>query len=380
MIAYNKDWLRNLALKKEMEGALAHRLVGREEYERTIRAFPAGFYTPNPFIRIGLFLLTGVICVFAAGIFFLAFEGSQGAVAAVAVFLGGLAYLALEMVIRNNHYHSGVDGALLYLSLIFIFTGIVLATGASGLGGSFILFTLSLYLCIRFVNAGMGVISFIAFLRIVLFTASCSGPQRPAVIFLILLPFVLAVLILSGRKWKTELYARCIAAIHVSALFCLYAIGNIFILNQWWTVMKELTPALLNPFFSWLFWAWTIFIPVLYIVRGLLSKEPAWYRSGLLLLPAAVLTVRYYHPLLAPEIAMILAGSMLVVVAAFFNRRLKKPKNGYTSAEILPRDKTLLDTLSFAGITNAMHPGQQDAGTTRFGGGSGGGGGAGGDF
>ena len=61
MIAYNHTTLDNLLLNEEATFALNHNLISKEEADAIEKAHPVDLYTPNLFIRIGLFLLTAVI-------------------------------------------------------------------------------------------------------------------------------------------------------------------------------------------------------------------------------------------------------------------------------------------------------------------------------
>ena len=118
MIAYNNEWLNNLQVRNEADKANEDNCISKEEKEKIDAAYPAGFYTPNPFVRIGLFILTCVIAIFSLGLVSLMFlsSGSEKTIGGLFLFFGVVIYVALEVMVSKNHYRSGVDDALLWMA------------------------------------------------------------------------------------------------------------------------------------------------------------------------------------------------------------------------------------------------------------------------
>ena len=73
MIAYNKIWLDNQLKKEETANAFFSNYITHSEKENIESLYPIGFYSPNFFIRIGLFILTVVIAGFSLGLLALLF-------------------------------------------------------------------------------------------------------------------------------------------------------------------------------------------------------------------------------------------------------------------------------------------------------------------
>ena len=61
MIAYKEKSLDQLVINEECEKALKRQLITAEEYGAIKAAHKSQLYSPNMFIRIGLFVLTVVI-------------------------------------------------------------------------------------------------------------------------------------------------------------------------------------------------------------------------------------------------------------------------------------------------------------------------------
>ena len=83
--------------------------------------------------------------------------------------------------------------------------------------------------------------------------------------------------------------------------------------------------------FGWLFWISTFLVPIIYLARGIQKKDALLLRIGLLLIPAIVLTVRYYHHILPVEITMTLGGAFMIGCAYLLLKYLRQPKCGFTN-------------------------------------------------
>ncbi|WP_449435710.1 hypothetical protein [Pedobacter steynii] len=64
MIIYNNIWLANLLIREEAQKARKAEAISIDEQKKIADKYPVGFYTPNIFIRIGLFILTCIIVSF----------------------------------------------------------------------------------------------------------------------------------------------------------------------------------------------------------------------------------------------------------------------------------------------------------------------------
>jgi hypothetical protein len=53
MIVYNNEWLNNLLVREQADRANEAECISNTEKEQVYSAYPAVFYTPNAFLRIG---------------------------------------------------------------------------------------------------------------------------------------------------------------------------------------------------------------------------------------------------------------------------------------------------------------------------------------
>ncbi|HSC36701.1 MAG TPA: hypothetical protein VLD19_02470, partial [Chitinophagaceae bacterium] len=109
MIAYNTGWLDNLYIQGETRKGLREGSIGAEEAKVIYERYAVGFYSPNLFIRIAFFALTVVIALFTLGLFVLMGGlDHESSWTVCAILVGGLAYGALETLVRSKHlYRAG---------------------------------------------------------------------------------------------------------------------------------------------------------------------------------------------------------------------------------------------------------------------------------
>jgi hypothetical protein len=339
MIAYNQLWLHNLLIRKQSEKAYRENCITSLELDHIKNKYPVLFYSPNLFIRIGLFILTVVILFFSIGLIALLFASSfDKAVGVLAIFFGMLAYGLLEYMVRvKSHFRSGVEEALLWISAGAIFGGISYTTHAGSLANCLIVFVVSLYGSLRFGDWLMSVVLYLSLVGIAFFTCINLGPSAkafvPFVVFAISMVVYQMIKRINPRRICLP-YTGCKNAIAISAL-----IGTYFSVN--YLVVRELTVALFDvqladnatiPF-GWLFWAFTVIIPILYLLKGIQKKDLILIRVGLLLVAAIIFTIRYYYSIVNAEIIMTIVGFLLIGISYFLSRYLKVPKYGFTSQE-----------------------------------------------
>ena len=385
MIAYNHTSLENLLTRKETEKAYRKGYISEAEKENIYQAYPVSFYTPNIFVRIGLFILTVVIGLFTLGLLGLLFmDQIEDVIGGLIVFFGLLNYAALEFMVKRNHYKSGVDDALTWISGISIVGGLNILTNLSWQTNSIIIFIVSVFLCARFINiamagvAGISVIAFI-FLSFVRLGEMAKALAPFVVMITSAMLYLFAAMKMKDQNWKH--YGNGLVILSIVALISFYAGGNYF-------VIREISIALFglrlqngeNIPFAWLFWLLTFLIPVLYIVRGIQIKDVVFLRTGLALTAATILTVRYYYDLLPLETAAVIIGTILITVAYVLIKYLQEPKYGFTyKKEEDPNfdEKLQVESLIIA-QTFTQQPKPDDG--FQFGGGSGGGAGASGEY
>ena len=388
MIAYNKTGMDNLYTQNRLEDACRANCISVDELENCKKNFPVSFYTPNFLIRVGLFLLTVIIASFALGFFGLLVTagGNTEAFRLLPIFFGIASYVLLEVFVKRYHYESGVDDALLWLSAVFIFVGInSLLPHISSLANALLIFVIASYLSLRFVDTAMSVVACLALLAVFFFAYIRFGDFAKATASFLIMTIAGLIYFISNkskRQYEFRYYADCLLLIEITSLVCFYVAANYYAVRETSNAMFQLGLKEGEGIpMGWIFWILTVLIPVIYIVRGIQKHDMVLLRTGLILTAVTIFTLRHYYHILSTEGAMVLGGSVMIILAYLLIRYLKKPKHAFTSDEVSgfgQMGKLQIESLVIAEIASVQ---QQPVPThTRFGGGSGGGGGAGGNF
>lgn len=388
MIAYNSTGLDNRLIRQQTDEALAKTCISKEEHTNLVSKYPVSFYTPNYFIRIGLFLLTIVIAVFSIGLLALTvISGSNQALATFLIISGILCYSILEILVHGQkHFQSGADDALLWLAVGLIITGINFSSTPLSMNVQrVILLALSLYGMLRFADMLMTLVAYGALMCIVFYWVTESGETAKTFAPFLFMALSAGLYIAGSKLHRAKAcrhYRECLTLIKVLSLLCFYAAGNYFAVRETSAILSEYSGPVKNTIpFGWLFWILTIGTPLFYIYYGIRKKDQIFLWVGLVLIAAAVFTIRAYHHILPVEWAMTIGGGLLITLAWWLTRYLKTPKQGFTSTETNDRQfiqqLPLLESLVIAETFQPTAPAGNDF---QFGGGSGGGGGAGGQF
>lgn len=389
MIIYNKTWLSNSMLLDLVEREHQQKTISDTELHIIKVKYPVGFYTPNLFIRVGLFIVTVVISLGLERLLNLilrdtGFNPGYG----LTVLIGILNYAALLIIVKRKlHYRSGVDDALLWLSFICLVIAFnwSLAIGPSyeDQALSLFIFSLSLFLTLRFSDMLMGVVCYLSLFALVYFSLQKMGPLGIAV-----MPFIL--ILLSGIAYwlisrslnhrKALYYAKTMIILQVISLITLYASGNYYLVKELGDRLNNTTSASIP--FGWFFWIWTIILPLVFIYRGLIRKDVICLRVGLVLTVAAAVTIRNYYHLTPLELVFIISGGLLLLFSYYLTRYLKKPKHGFTNQQLTGEsliERLQIESLLISEASSGIGDAPANTGT-QMGGGKFGGGGAGGNF
>jgi len=388
MLAYNNTGLDHLNIQQEAATAYRKKCITDQEHAAVQGAYPVDFYTPNPYIRIGLFILTLVILSASLGLFgLLLLEALPDIYAGLIIFAGLAIYGILEYFVQSKkHYQSGVDDALLWMSAALILCGLNLMMDLeiSVFAQCMLVFLIALYAALRFADTLMSVVAYLALLSMVFERATVLGDFAKLILPFLLLAISLVVYLLMKRGEQLSTfrhYKQCFMVVQIVALVTLYISGNYFVVRETSNMLFGLDPEEGQGIpLGWLFWMLTVAIPVIYIYLGLKKKDTILLRAGLILVAAIVFTIRYYHSVAPLEVAMLIGGLVLIGAAYGCIKYLKTPRYGLTDENTDDPhflDKLHLESVIIAETYTPQAPVTDDF---QFGGGTGGGGGASGTY
>lgn len=384
MIAYKRTDLENGWIQQDAKEACLKECITKEEHQQIKTKYPTGLYTPNIFIRIGLFLATVVVSVFSFGLLLLLMSGAlnEDTFGGAAVFFALICYGILEYVVRDKkHFGAGVDEALMWMTGALTLTAFILFSkwDADQPVYYILVCLLAGFFALRFLDSLMAVVSYIGLLgALFCITLQLGSIAKMIMPFVVMLTSLLVYLAASRLSAKTanRPYLNCLNLVAIASLLTLYTGGNYFVVRE---VGNEMFGMHLAPEDSipggWLFWIFTVIIPLIYIYLGVRKKDAILLRTGLILVGAIVFTVRYYHSVLPIEGAMTLGGILMIVLAYAVIRYLKEPKQGFTYEEDEAQAEGAIQLESLV-IAQTMSATPQPDESFKFGGGTGGGGGA----
>ena len=392
MLAYKTEHIDNSEILRNAKKWNKNKLITDQNYETIKSKYANPLYTPNLFIRIGLFIFTFISAFAAIGLLMLVtnFSGSQSGFRIHCIVDGIILLALLELLVKGKElYKSGIDDALLYMVVGSLVTGFCLLFYNNDLGDStsmivncFIALPFLILFGIRYSDMLLAAVTFVcAFLLIFLLVSKTGESSKYSMPFIVMiLSTALYLVLLKFRKltqfrfWDSSLWI-----LEILSLLIFYLAGNYFVVR---TMSEELFGLELNvgediPF-AFFFYTYTAIVPLVYIFLGLKDKNKVLLQSGLILVVVSVATFKYYYSLGHQEITLTISGIVMIVVAWLSIRYLKVPKFGITYIEDINENtvenfdaEALLTAQTF--LNTQSQPGNN---TTEFGGGKFGGGGA----
>lgn len=392
MKAYPSAWALQGAMQTAATRWFRRQLLTDTQHQVLQAAYKPDFYRPGLFSRIGLVLFT---CVGVAGA--AALLALFGATAHIedfrllswAVALGCLG--AQELLIRNTrHYRSGADSALLYISLGGL--ALLLADWAESwtplssrysadFGSTYHtlvllpLGALLLLATLRYADRLVAAATYLVLLALLANWLLLFPMGR------LLLPFALMLTAAGSHRLLGRLrqrpdypyYRSCLLVLEVLTLVTFYLAGNYYIVREGNAEISGLYTSVQVPLAP-LFYLFTALIPLAYIMMGLRKPSRLWLLTGLATAAFSVFTLRYYRSVLPPEIAAVLSGLFLLLLAVWAVRYLRPTRHGLTS--LTDADQSASFNLESLVVAQTVTVPTSPTPGFEFGGGQSGGGGA----
>lgn len=335
MLAYNKQDLNNFFIREQVKKAASRESITTDEKTNILNAYPVSFYTPNFFIRIGLGIVT-LTAYWALSGFIDSFIKSKDVMSYVLMAVFILLLCTLEFFIkRYHHFRSGIDDILLYAALITFYS----ALGISQLNKwkhfdllmPLVMTITGILATLRYSDRLVTISGFLPglFFTGLLFYKTGILTKHALPFLIILLSLTVYLLARQYRKRPAlRHYFNCLWILEISALCTLYIAGNYFAASMWWE--KQLSSELSNDPWKYFFIASTALIPFWCLYTGLRKQEIIQSRLSVLMIAASICTFHYYVEVISREAEMIFYGTLLIMIAYFLIRQLKKGIPGFT--------------------------------------------------
>lgn len=348
MIFHNNKKLQNLLQQEELENFFREGHLNKDQLAMAFESRKPAYKRTNLFIRIGFFILSLIVAAGTLGLFFLIFQVDQNFEILLLFFSFGVLAALYFYVNEQDHFQSGVDDALLYFGLLTFLTGLFLLIGLphdenEELKMVLIAFPFLLISAIVFIDRLLSALCFACFVVISFLLLAKLGEMGK-----ILMPFLLMGISLGAylffrrieKKRVLWYWKDCLQVVKCLSLLVFYASGNYFIVRELSTSFFDISLGVGEDIpFAFIFYIFTVLVPLVYIFRGLRQKDYIQLNIGLALIAAAVGTIRYYHSIMPPESAMVVGGVLLIALVWATNQYLKTPKFGITAAQDEASDK-----------------------------------------
>lgn len=382
-MSYNRkyiafDFIRNIAAK-----LFLWKLISPEQKISVDDAFKTPFYTPTFFIRAGLFIFTLILINAALGIIALGVSDlldNETTVGVLLILFSCLILWLLEFFIKKrNHYRSGIDDCLLYTSVVFLIAGIILIFRIyNEVQICLVVLPIFFLATWRYSDSLTAVFEFVAIYTLLFFILREYELGKMLMPFIFMTISAIAFVIFSYflRNDTNYYYERPLGVLKVCSLLLFYFSMNYFIVREGNLLLNgyQDTGTFYEIPLAWMFLVFTIVIPIIYIIFGVLRKDRLLLWTGLLILVLTVLTIRYRFQILPIQYPLTFGGLLLITFSWFFIRKLKSADRGYTfeaddtfQSENLFNAEALMVSQTI-GSTN-QHPESSGFGGGKFGGG-----------
>lgn len=339
--AYNDHWIYSLEVIKQAKRWMKHGLIQADQFTAISESYKTPLFHPNLAIRILLFIATLVATSGVSGLVMLLFsEAGENFISVICVVFGVMAFVILERVlIAKNHFKSGVTEGVAYMACGFVIGGIALLVDFDNITliqlTCLMVFAFAAfrYLDLLLTFAFMFTFSWIIFYH----CYEAEGIFRNIIPFVFMIAFSGFYYLIRklSKRDELKLWMDNLLVLETCSLALVYAGGNYYVVRELSVNMMNLVldPGQDIPF-AWLFYFFTVAIPIVYLWSGIKNKNVVLIRMGLVTFAFSVFTYTYYFIPDYLEVFLLVAGGMLIVAVIMLMRYLKVERNGYTSENI----------------------------------------------
>lgn len=335
MIAYDKTLLDNILLIDEANSLKKSGFINLNQYKTITDELPILKSQKNILIRFGFFLLGCFLYSSICGAISLFSIGSNNLNYEILVLVYSLiGFAGTEFLVRDKQYGFGLDDAFLIGAQILLFVSVSIFTNGN-------------YLLISVTIAITATICYLRYLHLLTALFACLGITATVAYLMFefgtigksILPFVMmafsAMLYFLSKKAITNLklpyYSKGIQLVNGFSLILFYLSGNYYVVRQLSSLLlNNSIPAEKEISLAFIFYAFTLIVPVIYIVYSLLKKDKIILWIGFLAFGFSIFTIRYYHHILPTEISLTFGGLILFAVTYFSIKKIKTNESGIT--------------------------------------------------
>lgn len=340
MLRYHPYWLEAYSITREAEKLARLRLISTEQFHTIRAAFTNPLYVPRRVERVTLFLFGSIAIAAVFFLFVQMFPRVDGATAPEHFLATGmLCIIALELLMRYKKlFRAGIEEAALYAGVAAIIYGgghllaplfhstVMLVTSAIAIP----IFTLA---ALRYVDRLCALAAWVSVLTLLFtFLAEMHAYIFPFAAML----FAAAAYVFQRRAHMLKplrVWRQCIEAMRSAALVTFYGAGNTFVMHL--LLKPDALDVASAPIgLLQLSSVSTFAIPLAYVVGGLIKRDRALLRVGLVTELLSLATLQYFNQMLSIEHALIVLGLSLMLLSIGAIQVLKTKKTGFTFVQV----------------------------------------------
>lgn len=385
LMAYELEFLENRFVVKKAKQLLKSGLIKEKELEGIQSHFHSPYYSPSIAIKILLFL-AGVFGISTASgpIFLVLSTDSLIGFRVVSLIMGLVVFFLNDQLLvkQRFHYKSGITEAMSYISLAYIYFGI-LAFDANFYAYLCLGFIFCSFIFIRYLDLFALISSIVLFswlLFSILYDLGGIIQQLIPIIFMLYSGIAYGIITWLEKRSTSEIFSMLFWLSKSLFLLLLYCSGNYFVVRELSVALMglQLLPGENIPFYL-LFYATTALIPLAYLGFGIKNKSMLLIRIGLLCFALSIVTLKMYFSLGMPITTITVAGALLIVVSLVLIRYLKHIRGVFSREKLFQHEWNSDDATAFI-ISQTAGGTPQNSDEKLFDGGKFGGGGAGSEY
>jgi hypothetical protein len=335
MKAYNTTWIQNLQLRITLKELYQHNIISKIQLDEGMSKLEVGFYKPNWFIRIGLFVFTSIAVSFTFGLLYLASVEDFKASSILLFLFGVLSFVLLEMSIPSKKlHHSGIDNALLYIGSGLIYASIIsdFSFETQSFFYALLLLIILIPCVVRYADPIITLVAGFAVYALLFYGLKDSKMGQSLLPFVCMFFSGLQYLYVSKSKFGFY-YKICAPILKAIALLMLILSSNYFVIRELNASILEQTPSreiALAP----LFWALTFITPLGILYLAIKQKDQIALIIALLGLGFSIYTLRQYNSIMPLPWALCVGGTIIILLVIWAIKYFLPERHGISSKSI----------------------------------------------
>ncbi len=335
MIAHDKHLLDDLTLLEEANSLQNAGFISKEQKDLIKKQLPDFKNQKNILVRLGFFLLGsflyGSIC---GAISIIGMVGDELYFKICCYIFAGVGFAGAEFLANQKYYGHGLDDAFILGAVLNIGLAIGITTDGYELIIAVFMAIAAFIMYRRYLHLPSLLFFCLASSAVLFYGLFEFGEIGKAI-----LPFA-AMLFAAGFYFSTK---KLIHSLTESYYYNGFLLANsfcliLFYLSCNYLVVRELSVMLLGNevlpgkdiAFAYFFYAFTLIVPIVYLVQALKSKDRIMLWISFLAIVFSIYTIRFYYSVLPIEVALTLGGVVLFVIAYFSIKKLKEKESGLT--------------------------------------------------